>query len=174
MANDAGGGSGPLAKTQRETWAYKYKSTNVTYNVANVDANYYSKNGPVINYESKDIEDEIRAESANEKDVDTNEFEGYMKIIDDDVDALLNSKEFDVGNISIMIDNKNIVETCITDLNADIENDVNKLKDELNDAYNKVVTYHNKKQDIYNVNAKNDAGSKCNIGEPWLSKTEDE
>lgn len=174
MANDAGGGSGPLTKTQRETWAYKYKSTNVTYNVANVDANNYSKNGPVINYESKDIEDEIRAASANEEDVDTIKFKDYMDTIDREADALLDSKEFDVGNISIMIDNKNIVETCITDLKADIENDVNKLKDELNKAYNDVVTFHNEKQKGYNKDAKDKAGRKCNSGEPRRSKTEDE
>ena len=166
MANDAGGGSGPLTKTQRETWAYKYKSTNVTYNVANVDANNYSKNGPVINYESKDIEDEIRAASANEEDVDTIKFKDYMDTIDREADALLDSKEFDVGNISIMIDNKNIVETCITDLKADIENDVKKLKAELDAAYNEVVAYHNVKQVDYNSAAENKARRDCNSGTP--------
>lgn len=166
MANDAGGGSGPLTKTQRETWAYKYKSTNVTYNVANVDANNYSKNGPVINYESKDIEDEIRAASANEEDVDTIKFKDYMDTIDREADALLDSKEFDVGNISIMIDNKNIVETCITDLKADIENDVKELNDELNSAYEAVVGYHNDKQVDYNTAAKEEATKNNTSGTP--------
>lgn len=174
MANDAGGGSGPLTKTQRETWAYKYKSTNVTYNVANVDANNYSKNGPVINYESKDIEDEIRAASANEEDVDTIKFKDYMDTIDREADALLDSKEFDVGNISIMIDNKNIVETCINDLKADIENDVKKLNDELNSAYEAVVKYHDEQQLKHNKEAEDEARSNCNSGEPWLSNTENE
>lgn len=153
MVNDAGG-NGP-EKTPREKWHY-----------TSIPDALSAYGGGNIKYEP--VATEKLADSANEKDVDTIGFKGCMDTIDGGADALLDSKNFDVGNISIMIDNKNIVETCIMDLNADIENDIKKLKDELNDAYNAVVTYHNEKQDDYNTAAGTEATKNNTSGKPWF------
>lgn len=141
------GGSG-LYKTKRQTWHYNV----------------------LTDYKSNPNADEIPAESANEKDVNTIKFEVCMKIIDDGADALLKEEFSDVGNVSIMIDSKNIVETCIKDLIADIENDVKKLKHELNSAYEAAVEFHNKKQVEHNKKAETDAKSKCTSGIPWVEE----
>lgn len=130
---------------------------------------HYLKRVPATN---KNAPDEIHAVlalavSANEKDVDTIHFKECMDDIELKGKALSDSQEFsDVGNVSIMIDNKNIVETCITDLKADIENDVKELNDELNSAYEAVVGYHNDKQVDYNTAAKEEATKNNTSGTP--------
>ncbi len=142
-------------KTPREKWHY-------TKRVTTTDDNTSSKT-----LKTRDTSNEILADSANEKDVNTKKFKKCMDTIENEVDALLKAQEFsDVGNVSIMIDSKNIVETCIKDLKADIENDVKKLKAELDAAYNEVVAYHNVKQVDYNSAAENKARSDCNSGTP--------
>ena len=130
---------------------------------------HYLKRVPATN---KNAPDEIHAVpalavSANEKDVNTKKFKKCMDTIENEVDALLKAQEFsDVGNVSIMIDSKNIVETCIKDLKADIENDVKELNDELNSAYEAVVGYHNDKQVDYNTAAKEEATKNNTSGTP--------
>ncbi len=148
MANVAGGGGGSR-KTPRETWHCTYLDSG--------------------NETDQDIVFHFPADSANIKDVNTIGFKNSVDAIKGEWNVLSDSQEFsDVGNVSIMIDNKNIVETCIEDLIADIQNDVTKLNVELNDAYEDVVKYHNKQQLKHNKVAEKKARSNCNSGKPWV------
>lgn len=160
MGNVAGGGSGSQ-KTPREKWHYMVRITG-------------TDNSSSKKTITSDFPLEKLADSANEKDVDTNQFKGYMDEIENEGNTLLKAQEFsDVGNVSIMIDSKNIVETWITDLKADIENDVKKLNDELDSAYSDVVAYHNEKQGEYNKAASEEARKNCTSGEPWCEEIQE-
>lgn len=150
-----------LEKTPREKWYY--------YSARKKDKSQSSTNRPILS-------PYILADSANEIDVDTIQFRKCVDEIENEgrITAQQTAQEFiAIRNVSIMIDNKNIVETWITDLKTDIEKDVNDLNTELEAKYKEVVHYHNEKQIGYNTTASEEASKNSTSGETWRDEDQE-